>query len=88
MAQFTIEIPNDKLAALLEGFKSKYDYKDTLLDDNGEPYSNPETLQEFSKRKVLEHIKAVYRLGLEATLVKNVMAQAESETDQAGLSIS
>lgn len=53
MAQIIINIPNDKLSRVIDALCSLHGYRATLLDGT----ANPETKQQFAKRKIIEKIK-------------------------------
>ena len=55
MAEFTIEIPDDKVQDVIAAFKKKYHYQ-AILED-GE--TNTETGAAFAERMLKEHIRNV-----------------------------
>ncbi len=56
MATLSITIPDDKLGRVRAAFGVAYGYQDTI---NGSP--NPESLAQFTRRRVIEYIKDVVR---------------------------
>lgn len=87
MAQFTITVPADKVATLLDGFKVKFGYEDTIEDSEGNPIPNPESLSDFSLRKIKELLKSIYRQGLEEGLVETAKQDASSQAEASGIDV-
>ena len=56
MARISIDIPDNILTRVVNGFCSNYGYQDTI---DGIP--NPETKQQFLKRKIIEFVKEAAR---------------------------
>lgn len=66
MATWTITIPDAHAQRVIDAFAVQYNYQETLEDEEGEPYANPESEAEFAKRHVREYIKDVLKAA-EAT---------------------
>lgn len=58
MATLSFTIPDKALATVLDAFCSKNGYLPVVLDANGKPVVNPESQQQFLKRKVIEFVTA------------------------------
>ena len=55
MATFTFEIPDAIVSRVMDAFGASYGYAATLPDGS----SNPETLAQFTKRKVISYMREV-----------------------------
>jgi hypothetical protein len=64
MAQIKINIPDDKLQAIINAFCEQYQYQDkipNLEDESGIVFiPNPQTKAQFAKAKIGEYIREVY----------------------------
>ena len=60
MATFTITIPDDKVAAVIDAFASQYHYTTKIEDANGAMIDNPTSKAQFAKNVVNSFIKQVY----------------------------
>ena len=63
MATFTINIPNDKITALLDAFAMQYNYQEQIETETGEMVPNPVSKAQFAKNIVTSFIKEVYIAG-------------------------
>jgi len=57
MAQITINIPDNILTRVIAGVAYDNGYRDQLLDENNQPYTNPETKSQFSRKVIIRFIK-------------------------------
>lgn len=60
MANITITIPDDKLNNVIEAFATQYDYKEKIIDVNGNEINNPVSKVQFAKNIVNSFIKEVF----------------------------
>lgn len=56
MAQFTINVPDDKVTDLVAAFAKAYRYDDQF---NGHP--DPPTKAQFAKQQLLNYMKSIYK---------------------------
>ena len=56
MAKITITIPDKELERIKTSFCSSYGYV-PMLPNSGEPKANPETQEDFMKKKIIGFIK-------------------------------
>jgi hypothetical protein len=81
--QFTITIPDDKLNFILDSFASVYNYSSTILDENGDETSNPESKEVFAKKTILAFIKEVHesaKTKLVETTRNSLIEEANNDT--------
>jgi hypothetical protein len=76
MATITITIPDSKAPEVLNRYSKMTGYKD-LID--GQP--NPESKAQFSKRRIVEHIKETIRGDIRDELNLGIESQVKSDTD-------
>ncbi len=60
MTQITIEIPEDKIQAVIDAFASNYNYPEQIKDENGVMIPNPTTKAQFARNIIKSFIKEVY----------------------------
>lgn len=58
MANININIPDQTLPKVINAFTKVYEYP-PFLKENGITVPNPETKAQFTKRKLIEHIKHI-----------------------------
>ena len=82
MAKLTINIPDQQVQRILNGFAFNQGYME-MLDDGTR---NPETKEQFLKRKVMEYIKSAVR-NTEVETARNLAATqaANSVENEIGL---
>ena len=83
-ASFTITIPDNKVAEVIEAFAIMFGYPEIVEDVNGDDIPNPQSKAEFAKEKIREMIKETYlryKARQAEYIVDNAVGQAEEEID-------
>lgn len=76
MANLQVTIPDAALQRVLDAFASAYGWSAVIVDaETGQSSANPETKQQFARRKVAEFIKEVVR-SQEAQVAAEAARQA------------
>lgn len=75
MASITLTIPNAVTQRVLDGFCKNQGYAATL--ENGTP--NPETQQQFMKRKIVEYVKTAVKAS-ELETARNAAATTANDS--------
>lgn len=61
--EFNLNIPEEQVETIFKAFAEKYNYQEEVIiedEDFGQKkVPNPETIDMFAKRKVIEHIKFI-----------------------------
>jgi hypothetical protein len=60
MVVLKINIPDDKLQGIVNGFCKKYQYQEYIIGPGGTPVSNPESKVQFAKARLLDYVKSMY----------------------------
>lgn len=77
----TIEYP-DGMDSLIPGaFGSAYGYEAEVLDENGETVPNPQSIEEFTIKKIFDHVDEIARSHGIHFLVAEARAAAEVEVE-------
>jgi len=91
MAIIRLDIPDNRLAALIAAFALVYHYKDMIQNPANpevEMIPNPETKPMFAKRKIAEYLKEIYVAGKTQTELddakKAAILAARAEIDAVG----
>ena len=61
MAALNFTIPDTKIELLKSAFAEMYGYQTEIDDGNGTLIPNPQTVVEFSKEQILNHMKKIVR---------------------------
>lgn len=73
----TAEVPDGTAATIVAAFGDAYGYSATVQNDAGETVDNPESPQDFTARKIREHMQVV----VQAYVKKLARAQADAAAD-------
>ncbi len=87
MASISVTIPNPVLSRILDAFAAEYNRPDTVLNEQGEQVSNPESEADFAKRKVMEYIKSVTK-SYEAKAAAETARQAALDAAESEITLS
>ena len=63
MARLSFDIPDEHIPVLLDAFAAVYNYQDQIEDPNEDVVRlipNPESKQQFAKRRIINFIKNTY----------------------------
>ena len=61
IAVITLNIPDAALPRIIDAFCTEYNYIPQMTNAEGEVIPNPQTRAQFTKAKIIEHIKAVVK---------------------------
>lgn len=78
----SINIPDAKLPAIITAFTTLYGYQDNVTE-NEVVVPNPESKAQFTKRKIIEHLKEVVSSYEIATEIE--LARVKPVTDLSGV---
>ena len=60
MANITINIPDDKINAVVDAFATQYKYSPKVEDDNNQMVDNPVSKAQFARNILKSFVKQVY----------------------------
>ncbi len=79
MAQITFNIPDAISVEILDAFCAANDYRNTIVDANGNDIPNPETKQQFAKRTLRQIYTGPFRNQKSIDAANNALEQVESQ---------
>lgn len=91
MAIIKLNIPDNRLQALIQAFATMYHYQDLIQNPANpevEMIPNPQSKAAFAKQKIVEHLKDIYIAGQTQTALdsarKAAILAARAEIDAVG----
>lgn len=60
MAKIVVEIPDEKLDAVVEAFATLYNYQEQIGNETGEMIDNPVKKKQFANNIIASYVKEVY----------------------------
>ncbi len=86
MARFTLDVPDSRLARVVTAFCVTFGYQPQVQGEDGTLVPNPETPQQFTRRKLVEHARAVV-VAHEAAAAGEVAREAAAAKAEAEITV-
>lgn len=82
MVKISIDIPDPKVAAIIDAFCERHGYEGEVMADDGTMVPNPQAKPAFFKERVIACIQSSARHAMVAAAAKSAEASVKTKIDE------